>query len=324
MKKILLFLSVCFFLFIYETIAQNAPVTTTPVKTVCPGSAVSVPVTVTGFHNIGAISLTMNYDPAVLTYISSVNSSGFPGLFINGATSGSVIIGGFSSSSSGINYPDNTILFTINFNYIGGTTALTWFDNGASCEYSGPAPDFFPLNDLPYATYYINGQVAPVIGVDFTADNLFPAVNQAVVFSDLTTGGPTSWNWTITPGTFIYLKGTNSGSQNPHVQFTSKGAYTVSLAATKGSCTITKTKTDFIHCGTNGLWTGITSTDWNIPSNWDNYMVPDSSTDVMIPASCANWPVYTGNLVMGVQCKTLTLESSSSMMTVTGNIVITP
>mgnify|MGYP001204034625 CR=1 FL=1 len=322
MKINVLFLIACLWLFVDAGIAQNAPVTIAPVKTACPGTAVVVPVTVTGFNNIGAINLTLNYDPAVLTFVSGSNTSGFPGLFVGGATAGKVVVGGFNSAPTGVSKPDNTVLFTITFSYTGGTSALTWYDNGESCEYSGPQPDYNPLNDLPYSSYYSCGQVAPVLGVDFTALNLFPVVNQTVQFTDLTTGVPTGWSWSITPGNFIYVNGTNSGSQNPQVQFTSNGSFQVSLAATKGSCTITRTRNDFIHCGIIGLWTGITSSGWNIPSNWHNYMVPDSSVDVTIPASSVNWPVFNGDLTIGSQCRSLKVEGSASLMMVTGNLKI--
>ena len=321
-KKSCLLFIIYFLLSIYEVIGvNNAPVTTLPVIRACPGSVVSVPVTVTGFGNIGAISLTMNYNPAVLSYVSSVNTSGFPGMIFVGATAGTVVVGGYSSSS-GITYPDNTVLFTVTFNYIGGTTALTWYDNGTSCEYDD-YPGYYALNDIPYATYYINGQVSPLLVVDFTADNLLPAVNQTVLFTDLTTGGPTGWSWSFSPASYIFVNATSSGSPNPQVQFTSNGPYNVSLAATKNSCTITATRNNFIHAGTKGLWTGITSTDWNLPSNWHNYVVPESTTDVVIPASSViNWPVFAGDLIVGSQCSSLTLLGSTSRITITGNLVI--
>ena len=56
-----------------------APITTAPVLSVCPAASVSVPVTVTGFTNIGSISLTLDYNPSVLTYVSGTNTSGYPG-----------------------------------------------------------------------------------------------------------------------------------------------------------------------------------------------------------------------------------------------------
>jgi len=94
-----------------------APVTTAPVLSACPGVSIQVPITVTGFTNIGAVSLTLHYNATVLTYNSGTNNSGFPGLIINGPTPGTVIIGGYSSTP--VTLIDNSTFLTLNFNCSG-------------------------------------------------------------------------------------------------------------------------------------------------------------------------------------------------------------
>ncbi|MCB9225240.1 MAG: T9SS type A sorting domain-containing protein [Crocinitomicaceae bacterium] len=66
--------------------------------------------------------------------------------------------------------------------------------------------------------------------------------NGTVIFQDASTGGPTSWTWTIsgTQGTdWAYTGGTNANSQNPEVTFYNTGTYNVTLVASNGfgACT---------------------------------------------------------------------------------------
>jgi hypothetical protein len=148
----------------------NAPITTAPNISSCPGNIVSIPVKVSSFNNIGAISLTLSYDAQVLNYISAINNSGFPGLAIASPTNGTIIIGGFSSAQGGVTLPSNATLFTLNFYYLGGTTSLSWTDNGESCEYTGPLNSPI-LNDIPQSTYYINGSVNQTPSYTFTENH---------------------------------------------------------------------------------------------------------------------------------------------------------
>ncbi|MDX5326198.1 MAG: PKD domain-containing protein, partial [Bacteroidota bacterium] len=90
-------------------------------------------------------------------------------------------------------------------------------------------------------------QVAPT--ANFGATDIFPCTGQTVTLSDSSLGSPTSYSWTITPGTFSYVNGTSSSSQNPQVQFNSVGVYTVSMTATNAQGTDTKTRTQFIKAG---------------------------------------------------------------------------
>ena len=144
------------------TFQDFAPKTFAPLITSCPGSLINVPITVKNFNTIGSVSLTMNYNPAVLSYIAPItNNIDFPELTADvDEVSGTVIIGGFPSSGS-LTFPDNTVLITLHFTYLGGYTGLNWYDNGTSCEYSGPLPVFPALNDIPFNSFYTNGSVGP-------------------------------------------------------------------------------------------------------------------------------------------------------------------
>ncbi len=158
---------------------------------------------------------------------------------------------------------------------------------------------------------------------DFSANNTTPLTSATVNFTDLSTNGPTSWLWSFTPATITYVNGTTNTSQNPRVQFNNNGIYTVSLTTMNANGSNTKTKTNYIYAGTPGLWTGITSTDWNTASNWQNYIVPSSSTNVTLPASAPHWPSLTGDMIIGIKCSNLTL-SANSLLTSSGNFIVNP
>ena len=158
---------------------------------------------------------------------------------------------------------------------------------------------------------------------DFTANNTMPLTSSTVLFTDLSTNGPTSWSWSFTPPTVTYMNSTSSSSQNPQVKFYNNGVYTVSLTATNANGSNTKTKTNCIFAGTAGLWTGITSSDWNTASNWSNYVVPTSTTNVTLPSSAPNWPSLTGDMTMGIKCSNLII-SPNALLTSGGNFTVNP
>ncbi len=157
---------------------------------------------------------------------------------------------------------------------------------------------------------------------NFIADKLTPQKDEIVQFTDLTTGGATSWHWSFDRTTVVFVNGTNASSQNPQVQFTDGGLYTVTLLATNPGCSASEVKSGYIRAGILGLWAGNTSTEWNTLSNWDNYLMPDGSTDVVIPSSASFWPVFNGNLIMGSNCRSLTLSGIASQITITGDLTI--
>ncbi|MBK7172623.1 MAG: DUF5011 domain-containing protein [Bacteroidales bacterium] len=139
------------------------PITTIPSNIVgCPGSQIEVPVTVSDFNNVGAISLTLNYNKSVLTYSNVfINNSGLPLTvdYDESGASGVIIIGGYPTPPS--NMGSGTLL-TLKFNYLGGTSVLAWNDiYDVNCEYGSGPPDYVKFCDDPASTYYINGSVIP-------------------------------------------------------------------------------------------------------------------------------------------------------------------
>lgn len=283
------------------------------------GQQFTVPVIVYDFSGIGLFKLTLDFDPGVLTYQGATLVPAIGGTFSAvTAGSGRVVIDWSGTPAS---LPDSSDLINLTFTYNGGSTALTWFDNGNSCKYAGSLSGA-SLYDQPRSNFYINGYIGPnPLIANFSASTLTCEVNDTIAFIDLTTGGPTSWNWSISPSTYYFVNGTNAYSQNPQVRFTSNGAYTIILFVSRESIGSMKFKQDYIHAGISGLWTGITSIDWNTASNWHNYLVPGSTVDVLIPASATFWPHINGNLSLGIHCNNITLEGASQL-TVDGNLTM--
>jgi hypothetical protein len=125
-----------------------------------PGPNVVVPVTVTNFVDIGAISLTLNYNVSIAQITSISPNVNLPGFTADWTTNpGRIIMGWYGSS--GVTLPDNAHIVDISFTgLVAGETALTWLDNGGSCEYAkfdGGA--FNVLPDSPTSEYYKNGYI---------------------------------------------------------------------------------------------------------------------------------------------------------------------
>ncbi|MGB3008570.1 MAG: hypothetical protein WBC06_18790, partial [Chitinophagaceae bacterium] len=42
-------------------------------------------------------------------------------------------------------------------------------------------------------------------------------------------------------------------------------------------------------------WTGVTSKNWNTPTNWSTGVVPGGSSNVTIPGALSNYPILGNN-----------------------------
>ncbi len=88
--------------------------------------------------------------------------------------------------------------------------------------------------------------------IDFNPEAAFSGsptstqVNVPVQITDESVAA-TNWSWTITPSTFTYVNGTNANSQNPQVEFTAAGSYTVTLEASNDFGTSTLTRNNYFN-----------------------------------------------------------------------------
>jgi photosystem II stability/assembly factor-like uncharacterized protein len=95
-----------------------------------------------------------------------------------------------------------------------------------------------------------SGSIAPV--ACFDVKNTIGCIDNVILITDNSNFSPTSWSWNITPATFNYVNATNANSQNPEVQFTVSGAYTIELTATNafGSNMVSKVYNIQVGAGT--------------------------------------------------------------------------
>ncbi len=90
--------------------------------------------------------------------------------------------------------------------------------------------------------------------VNFTASSLYScSTGDTIIFTDLSTDLPTSWQWTFSPNTVTYINSTNENSQNPQVMFNALGDYTVSLTVENIIGSNTETKNNYIKIGALSL-----------------------------------------------------------------------
>jgi PKD repeat protein len=101
---------------------------------------------------------------------------------------------------------------------------------------------------------------APVANFVANQTNVTPATT--VQFTDLTTGLPTSWAWTVAPATgWAYAAGTSATSQNPQITFNTVGQYTITLTATNAQGSDSEIKNNYIVvAASTGPCTGSSAT----------------------------------------------------------------
>ena len=176
-------------------------------------------------------NLTMTIYPAVtgnvirLEFSAFNTESGYDYLSIYNGTSTSAPLMGTWDGTSGpgtITANNSPGALTINFTSDGSVTRDGWV---ASISCYNPAQP-------------------PV--AEFSAATTTPAVNSSVIFNDLSENIPASWQWEFTPDDVSFINGTDAGSQNPEVLFTSLGSYTVSLTVTNAYGADTETKENYI------------------------------------------------------------------------------
>jgi PKD repeat protein len=161
-----------------------------------------------------------------------------------------------------VSYVSHT--FPIQASYTPFTITLTDLMPGVMPDtittiFSASNPATVPANSV-FSSLYLDSitlykPATPPV-TDFQADVTTGITNTTVIiFDDLSTNTPTSWNWTFTPNTVAYQSGTSATSENPKVKFTAAGNYNVKLRVSNadGSDSLTKTAYIQISDGSTGI-----------------------------------------------------------------------
>jgi hypothetical protein len=138
-----------------------APLTFVPPLSIVVPGAVSIPVTVKNFSNIGSLTLMLQIDTTVLTFVSATPHPLFAAMLV-GRTAGEPFVV-MNWYSGGRTLADNDTLVNLNFIYsnapgIPAFSPLSWYDFGPSCMYGNASA--IELFDLPQSQFYKDGIVA--------------------------------------------------------------------------------------------------------------------------------------------------------------------
>ncbi|MEI7425024.1 MAG: hypothetical protein WCK10_02815, partial [Candidatus Staskawiczbacteria bacterium] len=157
-KYLVMLICVSVLFFVFVGVIGATPITTIgTISDASPGE-ISIPVTVKDFANIGAISLTLNYNISGMYYIGSTPNAAFVDFAVGEPVLGKITFSWFGFE--GLSLGDNATLVTLSFIYVNGTSLLTWnYTLENACEYSD-FPDFNVMNDTPKSDYYIDGSVS--------------------------------------------------------------------------------------------------------------------------------------------------------------------
>jgi len=182
--------------------------------------------------------------------------------------------------------------------YIGGTDeniyVTTDFGANWAFEHNGSGTSsLYRLRETESSALFTCGSQGTIItreaqfGADFSASTDSVCAGNTVVYTDMSQGSITSWNWTFEGGTPA-----TSTDQNPTVTYNTVGTYDVTLEVSDGSMTDTEYKADMITV-------------------IDNPIAPDQPTG--LTAMCAgDIETYTTQPVSGADSYVWTVDPASA------------
>jgi len=219
LKNSVFFISLTGFLlvFVFRMDAQNAPRTIAGNILACSSEQCLMPVTVSNFTAIGSISLRIEYDPALLTFIEGTNiNESLTGMEfhdnpVNDLKRKIMIVW---ANITPVHLADGAKLFDLKFTYLTGAAAVH-FNNAANggieCEYTDAEGD--PLNDIPTGSYYTDGQIHTTVGPsgDITGPSTVCQGQPGVNYNVPPIANATGYVW-ILPAGITIISGENSNN----------------------------------------------------------------------------------------------------------------
>jgi PKD repeat protein len=152
----------------------------------------------------------------------------------------------------------------------------------------------------------------------FTTDRTTICLGDSIQISDDSYNAVSGWNWEITPATgWSFGTGSNATSQNPLINFSQPGLYTVKLTATDGTTTDDEIKNNYIRVLPESAvlpyWEGFESysTLTNI-TNWEVYNPNNNNA----------WTIENTTGHSGAQCAKITNFGHLSVIPSTGSVTL--
>jgi hypothetical protein len=196
MKTLIRKLIPLLFLFLGPGIVYAQITTTAGTVTSCPGE-IAVPLNVTNFNNVGAISLMLNYPNTLLTYVGyqNLNTALTTGYLIVNSTGSKVIISWASTTPA---YIGTGTLMQLRFTGIPGSGGLNWDTSvTGNCEYSDADGNILPAT-------FINGTATinqpPLINTQPTDKTALVGQNTTFTISAVATGIAYQWQLSTNGG----------------------------------------------------------------------------------------------------------------------------
>ena len=199
--------------------ADNAPISTLSNVSACPGSTITINLTVDNFTNIGAVSLRMDYNPDLMTF------NDYPASFVSPSLGGALlnmvpVSSGLNkvmiswSGIPGVTMPNGSVLATLSFVLTGGNPVLSFNNSssgGSECEYANGSGAV--LNDSPSSTYYHDaivtntapGPAGMIIGPGTVCQG-----TSNVTYTVAPIPNAATYIWTIPPGASIVSGGSTN------------------------------------------------------------------------------------------------------------------